>query len=96
MEIRDVLKKIKVVGEATVLHKPGAKRLDKFPLLAYAPNQWGPGVRCESNGASVEEIAQAFALSPNIDAIAEKFSVTVEHAHQAVEYAVSVGFAAQA
>ncbi len=82
----------KVSGTGTVLHKPGSEQLDKWPLLVYAPSQHGPGIRCDSNGASVEEIAVEFAANSNPEAVAKKFRVSVDHVTQAVDYAVTRGF----
>jgi hypothetical protein len=90
--VADVLKSVKVTGSATVLHKPGAARLDRWPLLVHAPSQWGPGIRCECNGATVEDIAVECAANPDLDSVAAKFGVTADHVSQALDYAATVGF----
>lgn len=89
----EFLKQLKVTGTATVLHKPGAVRLDGFPRLCYAPGQWGPGVRTEDNGTPVADIAAAFVeASGNADAVAARFATTPDHVADAVKYAAAAGF----
>jgi hypothetical protein len=83
------LEKIGATLDLAVLHKPGAVRLDGYPLLAHAPAQWGPGVRTEDVGASVAEIAVAAAESPDHDALAARFGTTPAHIAEAVRYALA-------
>lgn len=81
-------------GRATVLHKPGAVRLDAYPLLCYAPGQWGPGIRVASNGAEVADICAALAESAgNAAAVADRFGVTADEVYQAARYALESGAA---
>lgn len=94
MNIQDIIKSVAVTGSATVLHKPGAVRLDDYPLLVFAPIQWGQGVRTENNGTPVADIAVAFAeVGGTYAAMAERFGVTEDHVHQALKYALATGFA---
>lgn len=77
----------KVEGVAAVTHKPDARVLEGFPLLVYAPSQWGPGVRLEDCGHAVADIAEAFESDPDADAVAARFGTTAEHVMDAVRYA---------
>jgi hypothetical protein len=45
----------KSTGRATATHRPGAVRMDDYPLLAYGPAD-DPKVRVASNGKPVAEI----------------------------------------
>jgi hypothetical protein len=74
---------------AQVTHKPGALRLDGFPLLVHSPAQWGPGVRTEDNGTPVESIAAAHA--GDFAATATKFGTSEKHVRQAVAYTIAMG-----
>lgn len=76
----------KKVALATVEHKPGALRLDLYPLLVYAPKQWGEGVRVASNGARATEIAETLAAAGPAEAVARHFGVTLEELGQAARY----------
>jgi uncharacterized protein (DUF433 family) len=76
---------------ATVAHAPNAVRLDGFPLLAYAPKQWGEGVRTENNGTPVGSIAEDVAAGLSFAESAEKHGVTEAHARQAYAWAVIHG-----
>lgn len=69
-----------------VAHKPGAPRLDGFPLLAHAPAQWGPGVRTEDNGTPVAHIVAAHA--GDFAATAARFGTTEQHVRQAIAYSL--------
>lgn len=91
----DLTKLIRCEGKASVLHKPGAVRLDDYPRLVYAPGQHGPGIRTEDNGTAVEDIATAAAETPSYDALAARFNTTVDHVADAIRYAIDTGFAAQ-
>jgi uncharacterized protein (DUF433 family) len=90
--VAEFLKTVKVTGTATVLDKPGAVKLDGYPMLAYAPAQWGVGVRTENNGTPVSDIAIAAAETPDFQVLADRFGVTVEHVAEALRYALAVGF----
>lgn len=93
MDLADaILKTVRITGTATVLHKPGAVRLDGFPLLVHAPGQHGPGIRTEDNGTPVEDLCLAAAENPNLDAVAARFGTTVNHLLQALDYAAKAGF----
>lgn len=91
--LAEFLKTLKISGTAEVLHKPGAVRLDAYPLLAYAPTQHGAGVRTEDKGVAVADIATEYAVNPSVDAVAEKFGTTPAHVVDALKYAEAVGFA---
>jgi hypothetical protein len=69
----------------TVTHADGP-RLDGFPLLAYAPDYWGPGVRTEDNGSPVAEIAAAH--TGDFATTAKRFKTTERHVRQAIAYAM--------
>jgi uncharacterized protein (DUF433 family) len=90
--VEEFLKTVKVVGEASVLHKPGAVRLDGYPLLAYAPSQHGPGIRTEDNGTPVADIVTELAVNPSVQAVAAKFNTTAAHVADAVRYATDTQF----
>jgi uncharacterized protein (DUF433 family) len=92
--IGELLKTLKVKGTAEVLHKPGAVRLDAYPLLVYAPSQHGPGVRTEDKGVEVSAIVDDLALGLGVDAVAAKHGTTEAHVEDAVKYAVATGYAA--
>jgi hypothetical protein len=83
----------KVRMSTEVLHKPGAVRLDGYPLLVYAPAQHGEGIRTEDVGASVAEICLALAETPDVAAVAVKFRTTPEHVEQALAYAQAMATA---
>jgi uncharacterized protein (DUF433 family) len=87
---------IKARGTATVLNKPGAVTLDDYPLLCYAPAQWGPGVRVASNGVEVAAVADALAGGRPAEAVASQFGVTPEEAAEAGRYASAAQLAATA
>lgn len=91
--IAEFMKTLKISGTAEVLHKPGAVKLDGFPLLVYAPAQHGPGVRTEDVGASVADIATEYAVNPSVGAVAAKHGTTAAHVVDALKYAEAVGFA---
>lgn len=93
MDVLDeLLKQIKITGTATVLHKPGAVKLDGFPLLAFAPSQHGPGIRTEDKGVPVADIATEYAVNPDAEAVAAKFGTTAAHVAEAIRYAAAVKF----
>lgn len=93
LDLDDILKSLKITGEISVLNKPGAVNLGNYPHLAYAPSQWGPGVRTENNGTPVADIALAFSTHPNAEAVAAQFGVTVDHVNDALRYAAAVKYA---
>jgi uncharacterized protein (DUF433 family) len=76
------------IAHATAEHREGAVRLDGFPLLAYAPDQHGPGVRTEDKGVLVSEIVAASADQPDHAALAARFGTTADHVKQALAYAL--------
>ncbi len=78
---------VKVKGEATVLHKPNAIRLDAFPKLVYAPRQYGDGIWLEDGKASVRDVAEKAATTPNYLAIAQHFGTSEDHVADAIRYA---------
>ncbi len=61
----------------------------RFPGLVFAPDQWGPGVRCQSNGTSVAKICdlvKADGGAPTLDQIAARFDISKEEAADAIRY----------
>lgn len=88
-----ILKTVKVSGDVEVLHKPGAVKLDGYPLLVFAPIEHGPGIRTEDNGTLVSDIATAAAESPDFGQLAAKFGTTEAHVADALKYAVATGYA---
>jgi uncharacterized protein (DUF433 family) len=84
---------IKIVGTADCVARPGSVRLDEFPLLVFAPEQFGLGIRTEDKGVSVAQIAEAFAVNPNANAIAAQFATTVDHIADAIRYAIATALA---
>jgi len=86
---------VQVKGTAECL---GGHQLDPplsdYPMLVLAPFQWGPGVREHLRGVTVEAIAHAFAVSPNVEAVAGQFGIESDAVVQAVQYASAVGFLA--
>jgi len=88
------LAKLKLKLGFAVTHKPGAVRLDAYPLLAYAPAQHGPGIRTEDKGIPVADIVAKVAELPSFDALAAHFGTTADHVAQALAYAVEVSPAA--
>ena len=87
------LENLKIVGEA---HCVGGTQPDPpvadFPLLAWAPLQWGEGIHTEDGKASVEQIAKALVELHSYESVAAKFKTTPEHVEQAVQYAVRAGY----
>lgn len=75
----------------SVEHKPGAIRLDNFPLLVYLPFEAGEGVRTVDNWTKVDDIVEARLADPHLsDAdLATRFKTTTEHVKQAVIYSAS-------
>jgi len=84
---------IQIVGSAECVARPGSISLDAYPLLTFAPEQHGKGIRIEDNGTTVAAIAEAFALQPDAVAVASKFATTAEHVRQAIDYAIAVTLA---
>jgi hypothetical protein len=68
--------------------------LDAWPKLVWHPRHpvHGPKVITEDGRASVEEIASAACETPNLDALADRFSTTPDHVAQAVGYALAAGY----
>lgn len=81
---------IRAAGSASVAHKPGAVRLDGYPLLTYAPKQWGEGVRTEDKGIPVLAVVSKFAELGSIDAAAEALGTTIDHVQACIDYARAV------
>ncbi len=67
--------------------------LHDYSLLAWNPNheKFGSVVFTEDQKASVADVATEFALSPNIEAIAQKFGTSALHVGQAIAYATKAG-----
>jgi hypothetical protein len=66
--------------------------LTGYPLLTYAPAQWGPGIRLASNGAAVLSIAlDAGSLMPDIDALAQSEGITLGELFESLLYARANG-----
>jgi hypothetical protein len=84
---------IQIIGTADCVARPGSVRLDDYPLLTFAPEQYGKGIRTEDNGTTVAAIAEAFALNPNIYAIATQFATSVNHVADAIKYSIKIGLA---
>ena len=84
---------IEIIGTAECVARPGSISLDAYPLLTFAPEQYGKGIRIEDNGTTVAEIAEAFAVQPDAAAVAQKFATTADHDRQAIDYAVQAGLA---
>lgn len=86
---------LSVTGEASCV---GGKHpdppLDKYPLLAWSVShpEHGAKVFTEDGKASVESIAVEAAVSPSFQVVADKFSTTLDHVAQAVDYALRAGF----
>ena len=85
----DLDKLVEVNAAVDVTHKPGAVKLEDFPLLAYAPIQHGPGIRTEDNGTPVADLCNALAVNPDVEAVASKFGTTADHVRQAHDYAIA-------
>jgi uncharacterized protein (DUF433 family) len=75
------------IGTATATNPRGVPSLADYPLLVHAPKQHGEGIRTEDVGASVDEIAAAYAKKKDAKKIAEQFGTTAAHVEQAVKYA---------
>lgn len=88
-----ILKKVKLSGDVEVLHKPGAVKLDGYPLLTFAPLQHGAGIRTEDNGTPVADIAVAAVQTPDLATLAAKFGTSAAHVADALKYAVATGYA---
>lgn len=86
---------LKVTGEASVLHRPGAIRLDGYTLLVHAPDQHGPGIRTEDNGTHVADLCAALAETPNLEVVAKRFNTSSSHVEQALAYASAAGYVSQ-
>ena len=83
------LPKLTIAAVAEVTHKPGAVRLDGFPLLVYAPTQHGAGIRTEDHGIPVADIATKAAEVSDLAVLAAAFGTTVDHVSQAIEYSLA-------
>jgi hypothetical protein len=83
------LPKIEVSALAAVTHKPGAVRLDGYPLLVYAPVQHGPGIRTEDNGTPVADIAVRASEVSDLAVLAAQFGTSAEHVRQAISYTLA-------
>jgi uncharacterized protein (DUF433 family) len=89
-ELNFQIEKLKASMGFNVTHKPGADLsvLD-YPLLVYAPNQHGPGIRTEDKGIAVADIVNKAAEMPDYNQLAEHFGTTPDHIEQAIAYAVA-------
>lgn len=83
------VERIKIALKADVTHKPGAVRLDEYPLLVYAPTQHGAGIRTEDRGVPVAKIAAKAVEMPDHDQLAEHFGTTAAHVKQAIAYVLA-------
>jgi len=84
---------IQIIGSVECVARPGAVSLDAFPLLAFAPEQYGAGIRTEDKGVSVADIATAYATNPDANAIAAQFATSAAHIADAIRYAIATAFA---
>jgi hypothetical protein len=87
-----LMKNVKISGTATCLHKPGVELLAGYPLLVFAPLQYGPGIRTENNGTPVSAIVDELAMGLSYEAVAEKYGVSPAHIEDAVRYATKAGY----
>jgi hypothetical protein len=76
---------LRATGTAQVTHLDGSLRLDDFPELVYAPEQWGEGVRVASNGVLAEELVADLANS-TAGVVAKEHEVSIEAVAQAVAF----------
>jgi hypothetical protein len=65
--------------------------LEGFPLLVYAPSQWGEEIHTEDGKVSVPDAAAAFTESFDTNAVAAKFGTTAAHIADALKYAHMAG-----
>jgi uncharacterized protein (DUF433 family) len=84
---------IAIIGTADCVARPGSVSLDAYPLLTFAPEQYGKGIRTEDKGVSVVDIATAYATNPNAEAIAAQFAISAAHVADAIRYAIATAFA---
>jgi hypothetical protein len=81
------------MSATTALGKSGRNAASKYPLLVYAPMQWGDFVATEDCGASVRSIADDFSSGDgDVEAIAEAHGTTREHVVQALAFAREQGY----
>jgi hypothetical protein len=67
----------------------GSVRLDSYPNLVYAPQQWGDHIACHSNGADVYEIAEAVSnlkSGQTLRDVVTSFGVSLAEVTDAVQY----------
>lgn len=67
----------------------GSVNLATYPRLVYAPQQWGEGVRCHSNGTPVEDIARAArdaGITEQLRRLADQYGVSIAEAAEAIHY----------
>ena len=83
MQVAESPAVVKLRGECTEGTGPD---LTGFPHLVYAPNQWGDGVRCGSNGACAQHVAAMAAEFP-IEEAAEEYGVSLAEALDALRWA---------
>ncbi len=89
------LAKLKVVGTGSCVGgKYPDPPIDGFHLLVFDPFLTKhPGkVSLEDGSASVEDVAVALAVLPDLESLAARFGTTPEHVRQAIDYAVKAGF----
>lgn len=84
---------IQIIGTAECVARPGTVLLTDFPLLVYAPEQYGGYIRTEDNGTTVLAIAEAYVVNPNINAIATQFATSTAHVADAIRYAIATALA---
>ena len=84
---------IAIIGTADCVARPGSISLDAYPLLTFAPEQHGIGIRTEDNGTTVAAIAEAYAVNPSTDAIAAQFATSADHVAEAIRYAIATALA---
>ena len=89
------LDQLKVVGTGSCVGgkypDPVIDRLSPLvfdPFLTKHPGK----VSLEDGSASVEDVALALAVLPDLESLAAKFGTTPEHVRQAIDYAVKAGF----
>lgn len=85
-----IIKLVKFGGAASCTRPPAAIDLSDYPCLTIAPEQYGPGVRTATNGVLAFEIADSYARSGDLAAVAAQFGIDPETLMQAVLWAANV------
>lgn len=85
--------KLKIAGVAHAENgtQPDPPIVD-FPLLAWAPSQWGNEVYTEDGKASIDQIVESILKLLDFEAVADRYGTTADHVEQAVAYASEAGF----